>query len=81
MDAIRRIITVKELLLQVLLPETFRNKTLEVIILPTDEVNLPAKSERFDFTQLYGKLKSGMSISEIDDKLKQLRSEWDRISD
>jgi hypothetical protein len=78
MDAIRRIVTAKDIVLQVLLPETFRNKQLEIIILPTEDTDeVLNQHKKFDFTQLYGKLKSGMGIDEIDEKIKQMRSEWD----
>ncbi len=39
------------------------------------------KPEKFDFTQLYGKLNSGMTIDEIDEKIKKMRGEWDRLPD
>ena len=77
MDAIRRIVTAKDIILQVLLPESFRNKQLEVIILPTQDTQDIIEIKKFDFTQLYGKLRSGMSIEEIDEKIKLMRSEWD----
>jgi len=78
MDAIRRIVTAKEIILQVLLPESFRNKQLEVIILPAQNTqDVINETKQFDFSELYGKLNSGMTIESIDEKIKQMRSEWD----
>ncbi len=82
MEAYRKILTVKDSILEILLPEIFRNRKIEVIILPSESIaDEKFIASKYDFTQYYGKIKSGLSLEEIDQQLKSLRGEWDRLSD
>ncbi len=38
----------------------------------------PHRKQDWDFNRFYGAAKSGMTIEEIDIKLKELRNEWER---
>lgn len=85
MEAIRKIVTVKDNVLKVVLPDSYNDKKVELIILPVDEPyvqteNLSVvKEEKVDyFTQFYGKMKSTLTEEELDKKLKSLRDEWNR---
>lgn len=79
MEAIRKIMTVRDNTLKITLPDNYNDKRVELIILPADE-NEPAKVEepRVDYEKLYGSLKSGLTTEEIDRQLDALRNEWNR---
>jgi hypothetical protein len=93
MDAIRKIVTVRDNVLKVVLPDSYNDKNVELIILPADETGLSQAEaspsvvheekinyeEKIDyFTKFYGKMKSNLSEEELDKKLKSLRDEWNR---
>jgi hypothetical protein len=78
MEAIRKIVTVRDNLVQIELPDSFNDKKVELIIFPSEEIPNVSTKEKFDYSQLYGSLNLGMSIDEIDKELKALRSEWER---
>jgi len=79
MEAIRRIVTVKNNTLNVTLPDAFNDMRVELIILPADEKTVSTVEEPGpDYKSLYGSFQSGLSIEEIDAQLKLLRSEWDK---
>lgn len=75
MEAIRRILTVKNNVLNIILPDNYKDKKVELIIFPVEEEIMKAK---IDYDQFYGSLKSGLSIDEIDLQLKTIRNEWER---
>ena len=79
MEAIRKIVTVRNNALNVVLPDHFNNREVELIILPTE--SLPQKVEESQtnyYSKFYGSIKSGLTQEEIDKKLKDLRDEWNR---
>ncbi len=81
MEAIRKIVTVKDNILKVMLPDYFNGKKVELIILSTDEyeaVTPNVQEPKMDYQSLYGSVKFNKSIEEIDKELKALRDEWDR---
>ena len=78
MEAIRKIVTVKDNVLRVVLPDHYNNKQVELIILPAEDVPSQVEEKKVDYEKLYGSLKSGLTIEEIDDQIKALRSEWER---
>ena len=67
-------------MLKVALPDTFNGKEVEVIILPLEKVSNQSQVQepQAAYENLYGSLKSGLSIDEIDEQLKSLRNEWNR---
>ncbi len=77
MEAIRKIVTLEDRVLRIELPESYRDKTVELIILATEE---PAKASEptVDYKRMYGSLKSGLTMEQIDEQLNALREEWTR---
>lgn len=69
MEAIRKILTVKDNVLKVILPDHYNDKRVELIILPTDEETPTYKVEekRVNYGKYYGSLKSGLSTEEFDE--------------
>jgi hypothetical protein len=79
MEAIRRIIKVKDNAIRIELPENYNNKTVELIILPAaEELYSKVEEDKVDYEKLYGSLNSGLTIDQIDEQLKALRSEWEK---
>lgn len=84
MEAIRKIVTVKDNVLKVVLPDSYNDRKVELIILPADESQAGTypsivEEEKVDyFTKFYGKMKSNLTDEELDKKLKSLRDEWNR---
>lgn len=79
MEAIRKIVTVKDNTLKVMLPDHFNGKQVELIILSTDEPAAASVEEpKFDYQSLYGSVKFNKSVEQIDKELKELRDEWER---
>jgi hypothetical protein len=79
MEAIRKIITVKQNILKIELPDDYINETVELIILKSNPESISKVEEpAFDYSKLYGSLKLGKSADEINEKLKALRKEWER---
>jgi hypothetical protein len=78
MEAIRRIVTIKDNVLKVVLPDHYNNKQVELIILPTEESPSEVREGKVDYEKLYGSLNSGLTSEEIDRQLKDLRREWER---
>jgi hypothetical protein len=78
MEAIRKIMRVKDNTLTVTLPDNYNDKEVELIILPAED-HLQVSEEPVDyFSKYYGSMKTNMSVEEIDQKLKELREEWNR---
>lgn len=79
MEAVRRIVTVKDNVLKVTLPDSYNDKKVELIIMPVDEPEgLQVEEPKFNYTRLYGSIKLGMTVEQIDKELKTLRDEWER---
>lgn len=79
MEAIRKIVLVKDNLLKVEMPAGYNGKQVELIILSAkDPTSMVEESEVDYYTKFYGKLKSDLSKKEVDSKLKFLREEWNR---
>lgn len=86
MDAIRKIVTVKDNVLEVVLPDSYNDKKVEVIIMPVDESRAAqatapyiAQEEKAGYHKnLYGSIKLGMTVEQIEKELKALRDEWER---
>jgi hypothetical protein len=78
MEAIRRIVTLDARVLKIELPESYRDKTIELIILPAEEEVSKVEEVKTDYKKLYGSLKSNLTIEQIDEQLKSLRDEWTR---
>lgn len=78
MEAIRKIVTVKDNQLNITLPEDYNGKRVELIILPAeDNVNM-VEEKKVDYKKYYGSLKLGITMDDIDKELKTLRDEWER---
>ena len=78
MEAIRKIVTIKDNVLSVVLPDQYNNTQVELIILPAGSGPSQVNEEKFDYKKYYGSLKSGLTVEEIAEQLKSLRSEWER---
>ena len=75
MEAIREIVEVKEGKITLQLPKDFTAKRVELIVLPSDdEKPLP---KELNISSLRGKL-AKKDEAELDQKLQQLRDEWER---
>lgn len=55
MDAIRKIITLKDNVLSVVLPERFRATTIELIVLPSESIDSSAIADRESLLDRYAK--------------------------
>lgn len=72
MEAIRKIIDHTDNPLTIDLPEEFKNRKVEVIILPLEEKEEPKK--KYDFSKFVGKLEwKGDAVAEQ----RKLRDEWE----
>jgi hypothetical protein len=72
MAAIRKIIDHSDNPLTIDLPEDFKNRKVEVIVLPVEENDEPRKT--YDFSDLVGKLEwKGDAVAEQ----RKLRDEWE----
>ena len=81
MEAIRKIVTVKDNVLRVVLPDHYNNKQVELIILPAEAEEAPSQvqeSKTDYYSKFYGTMKSNLSQDELDKKLNILREEWKR---
>jgi hypothetical protein len=88
MEAIRKIVTVRNNILKVSLPDHYNNKPVEIIILPAGvevassyvgeaEAAYERQEVEFNYKELFGSLNSGLSAHQIDQQLKSLRDEWE----
>jgi hypothetical protein len=72
MEAVRKIVEHTSNPLTIELPEEFKNKTVEVIVLPLDDEHDALK--KYNFSDLVGKLEwKGDPVAEQ----RKLRDEWD----
>lgn len=71
MQALREIRTVSDTKIIIDLPEYFRQKEIEIIIIPYRDQ--PLKST--DFSKYFGI----MTIENLEDEIRALREEWNRI--
>ena len=72
MEAIRKIIDHADNPLTIDLPEDFKNRKVEVIVLPIEEKEEPKR--KYDFSKFVGKLEwKGDAVAEQ----RKLRDEWD----
>jgi hypothetical protein len=72
MEAIRKIIDHADNPLTIDLPEDFKNRKVEVIVLPIEEKEEP--KNKYNFSDLVGKLEwKGDAVAEQ----RKLRDEWD----
>jgi hypothetical protein len=79
MEVIRKIVTIKDNKLTVILPDAYNDREVELIILPTERESSKVEESRTDyFSKYYGSLKMNLPDEEIDKKLKALREEWNR---
>lgn len=79
MEAIRKIVTVRDNTVTVVLPENFNNTDVELIIMPVPAEVPKVEEKKVDYyTKYYGTLKSGLTVDEIDKQLADLRNEWNR---
>jgi len=72
MQALRQIVSVKDNLLQVVLPTDFKADKVEVIVLPIKEQNKSKNSERFS-----GSISKG-TAEKLHQHLNEVRNEWER---
>ena len=72
MQALRQIVTVKDNLLQVVLPTDFKADKVEVIVLPINKQNKLKNSERFS-----GAI-SKQTAEKLHKHLNEVRNEWER---
>jgi hypothetical protein len=77
-EAIRKIVLIKDNLLTVALPDSYNGKQVELIILPASEASEVAEEKADYYTKFFGSMKSSLSPKELDDKIKSLREEWNR---
>ena len=78
MKATRKFLVVKDNMVSVQLPPDFNGKKVEVIVLESEEEYSVVNEPAVNWEQLYGSMKSKLSIEEIDARLRALRNEWDR---
>ena len=80
MEAIKKIVTVRDNVLRIVLPDSYNDKQVELIILPTDRGKAARVEEgKTDYySKYYGTMKSSLSAKEVDKKLKDFRDEWNR---
>jgi hypothetical protein len=79
MEALRKIVTVKDNKLTVQLPDIYNGKKVELIILSTEEFPPSQFQEKkSDYHKLHESIKLDMTIEEINKELKELRGEWER---
>lgn len=78
MEAIRKIVTIRDGTLKVELPPHYNNMEVELIILPVVAEAPKVEEKKIDYTKYYGTLKSGLTVDEIDKQLSDLRNEWNR---
>jgi hypothetical protein len=79
MEAIRKLVKVKDNIIHIELPANYNNKTVELIILRADEKSSTVVNEEaVDYEKLYGSLSSGLTVEQIDEQLQALRKEWQR---
>ncbi|MEO5599424.1 MAG: hypothetical protein ABIR06_00720 [Cyclobacteriaceae bacterium] len=81
MEAFRKIVTIKDNVLRVVLPDQYNNTQVELIILPagTEDVTTQVQDSKTDYyAKFYGTMKSNLSQEELDKKLNALREEWKR---
>jgi hypothetical protein len=72
MDAIRKIVEHSTNPLTIELPEEWKDRKLEVIVLPVEETEKPQR--KYDFSKFVGKMKwEGDAVVEQ----RKLRDEWD----
>ena len=72
MDAIRKIVEYTTNPLTIELPEEWKDRKVEVIVLPVEETEKPKK--KYDFSKFVGKMKwEGDAVVEQ----RKLRDEWD----
>jgi hypothetical protein len=72
MNVVRKIIDQATIPLTIELPEAYRNKKVEVIVLPLEENEVEPKT--YDFSGVFGKMKwEGDAVAEQ----RKLRDEWD----
>lgn len=73
MEAIRQIIDKASIPLLAEIPEAYKDRTVEVIVLPLDDKEKTPK-KKYDFSDLVGKLEwTGDAVAEQ----RTLRDEWD----
>lgn len=74
MEAVRKIVETSSDQLTIAIPEEYRNRKLEVIVLPLEEKAEEDKTKKYDFSDLVGKLQwKGDAVAEQ----RRLRDEWD----
>ena len=75
MNAVRKIVENASGTITIELPEEYRHKKLEVIVLPLEEIPVTEeKPKKYDFSDLVGKLEwEGDAVAEQ----RKLRDEWD----
>lgn len=79
MEAIRKIVTVKDNTIRVTVPDSYNNTQVELIILSTEELPSQVQEESVDYySKFFGAIQSGLSEEETAKKLQSLRDEWNR---
>lgn len=78
MEAIRKIVTVKNNELKIQLPPDFNGKEVEVTILSFQEDRSTVNEAKYNYKKFYGSVKLNISREQIDKELNELRNEWDR---
>jgi hypothetical protein len=74
MEAYRQIVNIKNITLKILLPEKFRNRKVEVIVLPVEDHAGIKKSKPSDFRGCISKDTAKAMLSSIEES----RNEWER---
>lgn len=65
--------------MEAILPDEYNDKTVALIILVQEEpAQVREPSASYNYGNLYGATKLGLSLEEVDQELKELRHEWER---
>jgi hypothetical protein len=79
MKIIRKVVQLTGRVLNITLPESYSGAEVEVTVRTVVSNPLVVtEGPRADYETLYGSLKLGKSVEEIQEQLKKLRREWDR---
>jgi hypothetical protein len=79
MKATRKFVVVKDNMVSLQLPPNLNGKKVEVIVIESEEEEYSVvKEPAVNWEEMYGSMKSNLSIEEIDARVRALRNEWDR---
>lgn len=74
MEVIRKIVTLKDRVLHIELPESYRDKTVELIILTVEQIKPGQVEEKVDYKSVQWTWKCKLTDIELDERLKAQKS-------